>query len=331
LFFATDPKNGLALWKTDGTAVGTSLVTVLRPAAGDFRLLRRMALVGDTLYFMVAMPGSTGWELWKSDGKSEGTSVVKLFPVQSEIRIAAGVSGKLLFSTSAPDVPALWSSDGTEDGTFMVKTIDAISTTSFATLDGELIFSGNSSEGTGLWVSDGTPEGTSPVPNVTLTGLTNFHTAGDTVFFTADDGIHGSELWAYEPLLGDLNRDRTVDRLDLSQLTQNLGRHLTVTSPLGDLNGDGRVTVADLAIFRNAWQTALQQQVIAPSPAPDQASPAVASKISLRASVRRPTANQGAAAVDRAIEDISIFIPIAGRRHKVRAGGDQLLRTQLSI
>jgi ELWxxDGT repeat protein len=76
-FEATDDIYGMELWKSDGTATGTSLVKDINPgAASAFDAYSDWVLgltpIGDTLYF-VADDGSHGRELWKSDGTTNGT------------------------------------------------------------------------------------------------------------------------------------------------------------------------------------------------------------------------------------------------------------------
>ena len=69
----------MELWKTDGTASGTSMVKDINsgapssyPASNEYV----MVAIGSTLYF-AADDGSNGVELWKSDGTSSGTILIK--------------------------------------------------------------------------------------------------------------------------------------------------------------------------------------------------------------------------------------------------------------
>ncbi|HMX11874.1 MAG TPA: hypothetical protein PKE61_13295, partial [Burkholderiaceae bacterium] len=85
-----DGSNGCELWKSDGTAAGTSLVKNIGPGPSDGLSLGFSDLtnVGGTLYFG-ANDGSNGDELWKSDGSAAGTSMVK--------NINPGSSGSYLY------------------------------------------------------------------------------------------------------------------------------------------------------------------------------------------------------------------------------------------
>ena len=145
----------LGLWRSDGTAAGTTIVK----DSLDLGLLHDLTDVNGTLYFI----GDTSprlWhcrdrELWRSDGTEAGTTMVKDFgtgpPATSPTSTAPSTS-------SSPDgvhPNELWRSDGTEAGTTLVKRTSAIALTSPSSR-GIIYFSA----GGGLWRSDGTPQGT---------------------------------------------------------------------------------------------------------------------------------------------------------------------------
>jgi hypothetical protein len=76
---------------------------------------------------------------------------------------------------------------------------------------------------------------------------------GNTLYFTADDGIHGRELWkvvvdaAHQP--GDTDGDNDVDLEDLNNVRNHFGA--VGENLVGDANRDGRVDLADLNDVRN--------------------------------------------------------------------------------
>ncbi len=121
----------------------------------------RISPVADLILFSALTPAD-GWELWKSDGTTAGTALV----------------GDL-----APGPP---SSD--PYGTVAVGDIACF----FAGSDGRVV----------LWSSDGTAEGTSVVDPLAATdgfGGTGLAAIGDALYFAADDGTHGPELWVTRP------------------------------------------------------------------------------------------------------------------------------------
>jgi ELWxxDGT repeat protein len=165
---------------------------------------------GGKVYF-AADDGTHGDELWVTDGTSAGTKMV------SDINPGADGSGALRTASSAVNFggtlyfsawdgtsPGLWRSDGTAVGTKLVASVDA---GGLAVVGDTLFFSGGRRAQTGyeLWRSDGTTAGTTLVrdiwPGRDSMGRPNeadpeqLTNVGGTAFFTADDGIHGRELW----------------------------------------------------------------------------------------------------------------------------------------
>ncbi len=218
-FAADDGAHGFELWRTDGTADGTALVKDINPGeAGSLSSSYDPGLtaVGGTAFF-VADDGGHGRELWKTDGTGAGTTLVKdvvagsdfsdpreLTAVGDTLFFAAGSGGS--FGTG--DVE-LWKSDGTEAGTVLVKDIwpgpASSIPTSLTAVGGALYFSAqNDLFGRELWVSDGTPDGTVAVQDLApgeagglnpFFGLNSVAAAGGSLYFVADNGHTGSEVW----------------------------------------------------------------------------------------------------------------------------------------
>jgi ELWxxDGT repeat protein len=103
----------------------------------------------------------------------------------------------------------LWKSDGTPTGTVRVKDIypgvaGSAAGNLFIAAD-KLYFSADDGiHGRKLWQSDGTPEGTFMVADICSGACSSLPTSlslwntlwQSTLFFQADDGVHGAELWA---------------------------------------------------------------------------------------------------------------------------------------
>jgi ELWxxDGT repeat protein len=219
LFFtAFDDDHGAELWKTDGTKAGTVLVKDINPGPGSSGPSYPTE-VGGMLFFS-ADDGIHGRELWKTDGTEAGTVLVKdinpgtFFSIQGGLSVSplSEVGGILLFAArDGGHGQELWRSDGTEAGTVLVKDIipgmgsSIFVDPSLTDVEGTLFFIANDGiHGTELWKSDGTEAGTVLVKDINPgtghsrtgdgreSGLIDI---GGTLFFNANDGVHGNELW----------------------------------------------------------------------------------------------------------------------------------------
>jgi ELWxxDGT repeat protein len=154
--------------------------------------------------------------LWRSNGTAAGTVRLKQFdPFTSAaditpINTMANVNGALVFAlypaSSAPGVRdgAIWRSDGTTAGTVPIN--EQLYHGLFSTVAcGKLYFTARSTdEGASpqdleLWQSDGTAAGTSQVqdiaPGAAGSEPRSLTVVGRQLFFSADDGASGRELW----------------------------------------------------------------------------------------------------------------------------------------
>ena len=206
------------IWKSDGTEDGTVMVKAVTKdtTSSPFGL----TILNGTLYF-TADDGLRGRGLWKSDGTEAGTVMVKK-NISTAISYSTGsermvpAAGMLYFGADdGVHGWELWRSDGTEAGTVMVKDINPNSDSDpsdITNVDGTIFFYADdgSSNGRELWKSDGTEAGTvlvkniNPFPNkssleqhwpYTGEGPPQLTSVKGKLFFVADDGIHGPDLW----------------------------------------------------------------------------------------------------------------------------------------
>lgn len=201
-FVGSDGITGKELWKSDGTAEGTVMVKNIHPENPNldwnaFSGPPNFTALNGNLYF-IANDGSSNGNLWKSDGTESGTVMVKDIPAISIVN-----ANGTLFVGVVRTVPELWKSDGTAEGTVMVKENVSVDPKTFTVANGLVFFVGyDETHGSELWRSDGTSDGTMMVkdinpgtglrPTTNIQYLTAFQ---GSMYFSADDGSNGAELW----------------------------------------------------------------------------------------------------------------------------------------
>ncbi|WP_420538217.1 beta strand repeat-containing protein [Microcystis aeruginosa] len=208
LFFsANDGVNFRKLWKSDGTAAGTVLVS-----ASDGSYPNALTAVGSTLFFSAREGGGGGYELWKSDGTAAGTVLVKNIHPGSGGSFPGGLTavGNTLYFTANDSVNGyeLWKSNGTSAGTVLVADIrpgvPSSGPRNLRVADNTLYFTADDGvNGRELWKSDGTAAGTVLVANIrsgasgsiSSSDPFNLTVVGNTLYFSANDGVNGYELW----------------------------------------------------------------------------------------------------------------------------------------
>ena len=155
-FVADDGTHGEEVWRSDGTAPGTTLFFDFEPGAGGS--LPQLEVLDDQL-FIRTKTTAFGKELWVSDGTPQGTGLFMEFnPGPADSVLWFQVVNDMLWIPADDGVhgPEPWISDGTVAGTSML-----------------------------LDINPG-PDGSDPGGGIVWNGE---------VFFSANDGVHGAELW----------------------------------------------------------------------------------------------------------------------------------------
>ena len=211
-----------ALYKSDGTGAGTVLVKNVN-WSGDGE-----GAVGGKFYFAGGQGTAAGEELWVSDGTPDGTHMVADINPSGDSRPGnfADLNGILLFwaSNAALQAEELYRSDGTAAGTYLVKAIypqwnDMPDTNSWPRIGDDYYLVTGAPGAPALWKTDGTAAGTIMVTGVqpgTTSFLGQMAAVGDSLLFTADDNIHGEEVWraSTEYITGSVFNDLNHDGVD---------------------------------------------------------------------------------------------------------------------
>ena len=248
-FTANDGENGNELWITDGTSEGTNLLSDINPNNGSGNYFyagssyaSNFIEFNDRLYF-TANDGENGNELWVSDGTSEGTNLLidinpseensgdgsyytsyYYFPTDSSYASNFTEFNDRLYFTANDGVNGneLWVSDGTSEDTNLLIDINpgindgyyssypnSSYANNFTEFNDRMYFTANDGvNGNELWVSDGTSEDTSLLIDINPGSdnsyyssypdgsyASNFIEFNDRLYFTANDGVNGNELW----------------------------------------------------------------------------------------------------------------------------------------
>jgi len=161
IFIAANADGDRRLYATDGTLAGT--VVIRNNYNDNFNGAPNFVTLNNTILFRGDDGSNTGYGLFISDGTAAGTALLKgdFNPVNSAGN-SVQLNNKVYFSgdDNAHGIE-LWASDGTAAGTYLVKNISP-------------------DPGGGVYASSG-PQG--------------FCVYKNKVYFSANDGTHGQELW----------------------------------------------------------------------------------------------------------------------------------------
>ena len=202
-FFTAEHKNfGTELWKTDGTTAGTVVVKDINNGLGD-SFPGGLTAFNGKLYFAASDGGPS--KLWVSDSSENGTQAVAdpagIGPLQAPTNLKV-VGNSMYFVANGA---TLYVMDGS---TQAVRSLGAFAWVSdLAAFNGRLYFVGDDGTGMGveLWSSDGTRNGTKVAADINKSGNglpfgvpgQRFVEAGGSLYFQANDGNTGSQLWRF--------------------------------------------------------------------------------------------------------------------------------------
>ena len=227
LYFRASSTSGSKLFRTDGSS--TSTLTD--------KGYNNMTVSGDYMYFVSTY--SNGGELWATQN---GVTVYQVKDIRpgsggsngSFPSVLTDVNGTLFFKANdGTHGNELWKSDGTNAGTILVK--DIVSGSSSSQITNIVSFGGfaffnapqdpvNSSNNYELWKSDGTESGTELYQDINPTSdqfqggsnLNNFYVANAKMYFSANNGSVGNELFKLEESALSLKKENLLQEKKIS-------------------------------------------------------------------------------------------------------------------
>jgi ELWxxDGT repeat protein len=258
-FPADDGIHGTELWKRVGDAA-PQLVKDLNPDTATFNGGEpEFVAAGNLLFFTwprqeTSLHGGTFpvTDLWRTDGTEAGTILLRQNVGASGSAALAALDGKVIFSATDLAGTELWISDGTVAGTTPLKDIAASgdgSPRDFFSFGSLVLFTADDgTNGRELWKTDGTPTGTVLLADIDPTtssgpasGIQNspgFTLFGGRVYFQANDGTRGAELWRTDgtttSLFFDLNTTAVPDPFNSAVTLPGSGSPYALT-PFGSI------------------------------------------------------------------------------------------------
>lgn len=213
LFFTANEMNtGYELWVTNGTSEGTYMVKDVLPGSNSSYLHSFTNLNDNLLIFSTS--NVYPQKLWRSDGTESGTYMVpdsyggSTYPYSYETGEFAVLNNRVYYEGYGNNGYKLYSSDG--NSTMQVH--NEVDPEAMIKFKDQLFFRGTryyTNEGYELWKTDGTTNGTTLVkdiyPGYPGSRPSKFFVHNDNLYFMADDGVTGQELWALTPCADSLN------------------------------------------------------------------------------------------------------------------------------
>ncbi len=212
LLAATTTTSGRELWKSNGTAAGTTLLAEIAAGAlssDPYRLGGYQPSSGSGYVVIAADNGIHGVEPWLSNGTPPGTFLLSVAPGPTGSFpapvVASGVN-VLFAANDQTNGTELWITDGTPVGPTLVRDLRPPTTHSrpneVVAIDGAGIALFNANDGVAgneLWITDGTTAGTNMLVDLAPGAFGGnpfnlFHHQG-LIYFAADDSVVGRELW----------------------------------------------------------------------------------------------------------------------------------------
>ena len=192
-YFMEEAPSTTNIWRTDGTAEGTVLITTLDDGTDRIRALE--STIYDDRFYFTGFTQTDGWKIWVTDGTEAGT---RMLPETSG-RDDSFISGRF-FSTDDylyyHNALGLFRIDGTDERIVMIFDEWIQEITDY---DGRIYFTATEEEtGLDLYVSDGTIVGTEIIednhPGSEFSFIRNLTSTESGLYFSAMHPDIGLEL-----------------------------------------------------------------------------------------------------------------------------------------
>ncbi|TWT36423.1 hypothetical protein KOR34_13280 [Posidoniimonas corsicana] len=259
------------MWYTDGTVDGTRPLTEFTPAHENSSTFLPL-FEQDGYYYFRIETAEHGYELWRNQGTPEsGELVMDIRPGEADsFPTAAHVLGDRVLFIADDGVHGRewWVLESGQSMPRLLTDIaagedDGVPSSTDVYRHGDYVyFTGYDPEhGREAWRTDGTAAGTVLLhdvwPGPQSSQPRTYSVAGGRLFYHADDGVHGREVWALPldaiPTPGDYDADGFVTASDHALWRSTYG---STTDLRADGNRDGRVDAADYTVWRDAWTAA---------------------------------------------------------------------------
>lgn len=216
LYFSAYEEGGKRqVFQSDGTIEGTKILKRIFNNNGELvdAWPNNFTVAGGLMYFNAYDCSNCISKLWVTDGTEAGTRILRQFNSDNSngMDYAIAIDNQLFFVIDTQEYGVeLWKTDGTEQGTMLVKDIIpgtlGSAPSNFMILDNELFFYANDTiHGYELWKTDGSESGTVLVKDINVgtqdsykyigSKSEKYETYNGFLFFSANDGVHGFELW----------------------------------------------------------------------------------------------------------------------------------------
>lgn len=266
-YIADDGTHGKELWVSDGHSGTTNMIKDINPfgdgiATGTYN---NMVYYNGKVYFAGIDNSASGNELWCTDGTANGTKMVKNLNTGGDGNpVNLTVANGMLFfvAESKNEGDELWKSDGTEAGTKIVQDLypsvggGATRDVPLGVYGNRVYFKGIESANIGfeLYSSDGNT--ISIVKNIRPGSASSnplyFYEYNNKLYFVADDGTNGRELWVTDGTTSGTNIAKDInpgsknsvptfmgmvnDKLIITATTDVAGKELWYVDKNGNIN-----------------------------------------------------------------------------------------------